>query len=98
MVINSTRAVAVSIQAVSPLSICAGAAACAHAGDEAARGIRPSIRRPGRHFPSKRIDVDLLGANANGLFQVADEDLAVADLAGAGGAADRLDGAFELFV
>src|SRR5690606_1798487 len=40
----------------------------------------------------------LAGADADGLLEVVDEDLAVADLAGTGGVLDRLDGLVDQLV
>src|SRR5206468_3558775 len=96
MVISSTSIVAVSIQAVSPESSFAGAAAWARA----LQGRRAATSAGARalRMTSERIGVDLLGADTNGLFQVDDEDLAVADLARAGGVGDRLDGPLQLLV
>src|ERR1700761_85719 len=93
--------VAVSIHAVSPLLSTGVGVACANAG--VARTLVATNPIPTNALPltpddSKRIGVDLLRANTNGLFQLAHEDLAVADLAGTRGGADGLDGVLELLV
>src|SRR3954469_5775409 len=95
MVMSRTSIVAVSIQAVSPESSFAGAAAWAKAvAGRRATAPRAASVRSGL----ERIGVDLLRADTDGLFEVDDENLAVADLAGACGGGDRLDGALELLV
>src|ERR1044072_3165054 len=91
MVISSTSMVAVSIHAVSPLSALA-TAACA----KALAGA--STREARKAVLGKRIGIDLLGADTDGLLEFQHEDLAVADLPRARGLGDRLDGAFELFL
>ena len=45
---------------------------------------------------SERVGVDFAGTDAHGVIEGEDEDLAVADLAGLGGAADRLDHRVDL--
>src|SRR5690606_18965689 len=48
--------------------------------------------RRGRMGRSERVAVGFAGADAHRLVEAVDEDLAVADLPGAGGGGDRLDG------
>src|SRR5258707_10504911 len=107
MVIISTSAVEVSIQAVSPLSIFGlSSAASASAGRTSAMvPARPPNAELSFRFivlPSrlkllawsaglKRVDAGLASADADRLLDGRDEDLAVADLAGARRPADRLD-------
>src|SRR6201986_3041275 len=45
-----------------------------------------------------RVQAGLSGSDSNGFLDVGDEDLAVADAAGLGGAEDRLDRAFDQIV
>src|SRR5215470_1840043 len=54
-------------------------------------GGRPDLRSNGVHAGLPRTDPD-------GFFDVGDEDLAVADATGLGGAADRLDGFLDHLV
>src|SRR4029450_6336636 len=111
MVIISTRAVEVSIQAVSPVSSLGfSSAASASAGSSSV----PAAPRPASsglslsfivYVPwivawftdagSQRLGAGLAGADADRLLDAGDEDLAVADLAGAGGLADGLDRALD---
>src|SRR5690606_37993008 len=51
----------------------------------------PGASRRGIHLLLQRVAVQLAGADAHHPVQVPDEDLAVADLAGAGGLHHRLD-------
>src|SRR5713226_4767994 len=111
MVIISTKAVDVSIQAVSPVSsLGLSSAARARAGrSSAAAPARPPnaelnlsfIVLPSRlellsWFPGlQRVDAGFASADANRLLDGCDEDLAVADLAGARCLADHLDGVFD---
>src|SRR5215813_10746156 len=107
MVIIRTSAVEVSIQAVSPVSsLGLSSAASASAGkSNAAIPAKPPSDEWTFSFivlPSRpkllswlagleRIGAGLAGADADRLLDAGDEDLAVADLAGAGRLADRLD-------
>src|SRR5690606_24477785 len=108
MVIISTSTVAVSIQAVSPVS---SSCARAKAGLNAVRAARA---KPGRRRPAggsslsifiigrlqsvacscglNRIVAGFAGPDAYRLLHVQDEDLAVPDLAGIGGGGDGFDG------
>src|SRR5437762_352427 len=111
MVFISTSAVDVSIQAVSPLSILGlSSAASASAGRTSATvPARPPNAALNLSFivlPSrlalraclaalKRVDAGLASADTDRLFNTCDEDLAVADLAGARRLADRLDGTLD---
>src|SRR5216684_7496199 len=111
MVIISTSAVEVSIQAVSPLSsLGLSSAANASAGRSSmAVPARPPNAELSFSFivlPSplkllawsaglKRVDARLASADADRLLHSRDEDLAVADLAGARRLADRLDGTLD---
>ena len=49
-------------------------------------------------FNSDCVEPGLAGADADGFFDLGHEDLAVADPSGLGGAADRIDGAFDQIV
>src|SRR4051794_30955982 len=94
MVIISTRAVLVSIQAVSPVSTLASAAGvcCATAGTASSRHTNRVGNSPRRSLViSECLVIGFAGADAHGPLQVDDEHLAVADLAGVGGADDGLD-------
>ena len=71
-------------------------------GDESAHPVgrwsvrrRPSWRRPPWPRGLQRLFVAFAGADADSLFDRRDEDLAVADLAGAGGLDDGFDGGFR---
>src|SRR5215213_1069671 len=104
MDIISTSTDEVSIQLVSPLSgvgagAVAAAASCAQAG-RAAKAAKPSPPAMAANLVgkcminpsiSKRCFIGLASADAEHLFDVQDEDLAVADGAGPGGLLDRLD-------
>src|SRR5215216_6338046 len=104
-----TRQVATSIQAVSPLSGVGAAGACARAGShrrpasasppssagEVKRDIidRTPIYFSGGRGSSEGVGVGLAGADADGALERHDEDLAVADLAGARRGRDAVDDA-----
>src|SRR3954469_25174315 len=101
MVIISTSAVEVSIQAVSPVSIF-GPSSCARAGAAASSATAaPASTRAGILIvlspiesgspASERRHVGLAGADAERPLHVQHEDLAVADLVGAGGLRHRLE-------
>src|SRR5215211_366932 len=83
MVIISTSAVEVSIQAVSPVSSLSFIV------------YFPWIVDWLKSAGSQRLGAGLAGTDADRLLDRGDEDLAVADLAGAGGLADRLDRALD---
>ncbi len=55
----------------------------------------PSTQIRGGDQNQMRLFARFLGADADGAFDVADENLAVADLAGVGGADDGLDGLLD---
>src|SRR5690606_25980899 len=110
MVMNSTRAVEVSIQAVSP-EFRVAVSSWAMARPEKPRDNRaPSpanFRRVmvvyswggvGSEGALDRVGTGFAGTDADGLLQVDDKDLAVADLAGIGRLADGLDDAVELVI
>src|SRR5690242_1327490 len=101
MVIISTRAVEASIQAVSPVSIFGPSSAMAGAAASSAMAAPASTRtgilivvvslvRFGSAAASERRRVGLAGADAERPLHVQHEDLAVADLVGAGGLGDGL--------
>src|SRR5690606_6606315 len=103
MTIRVTRTVDISIQAVSPLSSVGCAAAAAEAASCATAGAA-SPSRFARASSAKRrfIAVSLEGvgpgfssADTDHLGELGDEDLAVADLAGAGGLLDRFHDLLE---
>src|SRR5512146_1311991 len=81
MVMNRTSAVEVSIQAVLPVS---------------SAGVMASDSWPGATAGSQRGRARLAGPDTDRLGEIDDEDLAVADLAGARGSRDRLDDAMDL--
>src|SRR5690554_2592737 len=98
-----TSNVAVIIQATSPLCTAASTPGAAWAkestGDSSRAAGRQDLRISLDIFSdsSRTVRSDcgragLAGADADDLLEVEDEDLAVADLAGAGGVLDRLDG------
>src|SRR5690606_29904160 len=58
------------------------------------KGGLHSPRAASRAMGSDRVGTGLPGADAQGLFEVEDEDFAVAYLAGAGGPGDGLDDPF----
>src|SRR6476661_4984011 len=103
MVIISTRAVALIIQAVSAPSIFPP---CASAGEaisavamvvEARRANARIMSSPGGAFHFlKCVDVGLAGADAHGLFDWQHENLAVTDLSGARGRRERFHDAVQL--
>src|SRR5664279_1018031 len=111
MVIISTRAVDVSIHAVSPVSSLGfSSAASARTGrSSAAAPARPPNALLNLSFivlPSRlellswfaglqRVDARFASADADRLLDRHDEDLAVTDLAGARCLADHLDGVFD---
>src|SRR5574337_268930 len=101
MVIRITSRVEVSIQAVSPeLSAGAGASA-AKAGRASSRASEKAMRfmmSGPRCGPSKGFGAGLAGANAKDVFERRDENLAGADLAGAGALLDGLDQALQVAV
>src|SRR5690349_24569528 len=100
---SSTRTDEMSIQAVSPL-FGTGAAASASAGalkSSVAPAPLRAVARAERRFivrapralgqgESKGIAVRLTGADTDGEFERRDEDLAVSDLTGPGGACDGI--------
>jgi hypothetical protein len=68
--------------------------ATASAGDSAPVRAAPKAINASRRFilfPSKRIRAGLAGTDAHDLFEIGDEDLAVADLSGFRGLLDGLD-------
>src|SRR3982750_1365244 len=102
MVIISTRAVEASIQAVSPVSIFGPSSAMAGAAASSAIAAPAStragilivvvspVRSGAASAASERRRVGLAGADAERRLHVQHEDLAVADLVGAGGLGDGL--------
>src|SRR3990167_3270658 len=111
MVMNSTRAVEVIIQAVSP-ELRTGAATSSAA--IARLGITRDNRAPspanlrrvilfspgalGLWRRLNRVGIGFAGTDANRLFQIDHEDLAVTDLAGVGGLGYRLDNPVQILV
>src|SRR3990170_7607594 len=104
----STSAVDISIHDTSPLfGTGAAAAAGAASWPKASSGSAASSTAPSAPssffmsngifigFPLKRIFAGFAGADAVHLFEIEDEDLAVADLVGARGLDDRLDHALQ---
>src|SRR3990167_7859218 len=100
MVMNSTSALATIIHAVSPLFNTTSSAMAMPGVTRDTRAPSPAILRrvicfsPGAWGFEERLDcvgIGFAGTDADGLFQVDHEDLAVTDLAGVGGLGDGLD-------